>query len=350
LVHHGVALINGSVNGGQAAPPHHESISSLGITMHHSPSRDGRFAPSPSGPMHLGNLRTALLAWCAARSAGARFLVRIDDLDRGRSRLEHEAGQLADLRRLGLDWDGEPLRQSARAERYREALERLRVRGALYPCWCSRRELREAASAPHTTALGGEAPYPGTCRRLSARERAARERGGRPAAWRLDGGGERVSFTDLVHGELRSAVDDFVVWRGGPHTGTAAYQLAVVVDDADQAVGEVVRGDDLLTSTPRQVLLARHLGIPVPRYAHVPLVLGADGARLAKRHGAVTLADQLEAGLTVPEVLGWMASSAGLAEPGERLGAEEVAERFDYGLLRREATVLGAQVIEAGVR
>jgi glutamyl-tRNA synthetase len=322
--------------------------------MHHFPSSDGRFAPSPSGPLHVGNLRTALLAWCAARRAGAHFQLRIDDLDRGRSRLEHEAGQLADLQVLGLDWDGEPLRQSARAGRYRQALEHLRAQGALYPCWCTRRELREAASAPHATAAGGEGAggdlYPGTCRRLSARERAARERSSRPAAWRLDARGERVSFIDLVHGEAGSRVDDFVVWRGDSRTGAAAYQLATVVDDAHQGVGEVLRGDDLLTSTPRQLLLARHLGLPEPRYAHVPLVLGSDGARLAKRHGAVTLAEQLEAGLTVPEIVGWMASSAGLGEPGERLAAAHVVERFDYGRLRREPTVLEAQAIAAGVR
>jgi glutamyl-tRNA synthetase len=295
---------------------------------------DGRFAPSPSGPLHLGNLRTALLAWLFARTAGARFLVRIEDLDPGRSRREHEAGQLADLAALGLDWDGPVVRQSERRERHRAALERLRAAGRVYPCWCTRAEIREAASAPHG-AVGGDAAYPGTCRRLTAAERGERERGGRPAALRLDAGGERIAFVDRLHGPVEAAVDDLVLWR---NDGTPAYNLAVVVDDADQRIGEVVRGDDLLDTTPRQLLLQRLLGLAAPEYAHVPLVLGPDGARLAKRHGAVTLADRAARGEAPADVLAWMARSLGLARSGEAVAPSRLLERFDPAALPRAAT------------
>jgi glutamyl-tRNA synthetase len=294
---------------------------------------DGRFAPSPSGPLHLGNLRTALLAWLFARSAGARFRVRIEDLDPSRSRREHEAGQLADLAALGLEWDAPVMRQSARRERHRAALEQLRASGRVYPCWCTRAEIREAASAAHGPLPEGA--YPGTCRRLSAAQRAERERSGRPAALRLDAGGELVAFVDRLHGPVEAVVDDLVLWRGD---GTPAYNLAVVVDDADQEIGEVVRGDDLLDTTPRQLLLQRLLDLPTVAYAHVPLVLGPDGARLAKRHGAVTLADRAERGETPADVLAWMARGVGLADADERLDLSLLLERFDPTALRREPT------------
>jgi glutamyl-tRNA synthetase len=294
---------------------------------------DGRFAPSPSGRLHLGNLRTALLAWLFARSGAGRFTLRIEDLDRARSKLEHERTQMEDLRAIGLDWDGEPLRQSTRTERYREALEELRRHGRVYPCWCTRAEIREAAEAPHGPLPEGF--YPGTCRRLSDAERAQRERSGRPAALRLDAGAAQVEFEDRLHGHVSGIVDDFVLWRGHD---TPAYQLAVVVDDTDQGVREVVRGDDLLDSTPRQIELARLLGLPFPRYAHVPLVLGPDGARLAKRHGSVTLAEWDPA-----EALGWMVSSLGMGEAGERRAPAELLERFDPDSLPREPTTFPAE-------
>ena len=298
-----------------------------------SPRPDGRFAPSPTGPLHLGNLRTALLAWLFARGAGARFLVRIEDLDPGRSRREHEAGQLADLAALGLDWDGAVVRQSERRERHRDALATLRAAGRVYPCWCSRAEIREAASAAHGPLPEGA--YPGTCRRLTAAQRAERERAGRPPALRLDAGGERVAFADRLHGPVEAVVDDFVLWRGD---GTPAYNLAVVVDDADQRIGEVVRGDDLLETTPRQLLLQRLLELEAPSYAHVPLVLGPDGARLAKRHGAVTLADRAARGETAADALAWMARSLGLAGAGEPVDPALLLARFDPATLPRAAT------------
>jgi glutamyl-tRNA synthetase len=307
---------------------------------------DGRYAPSPSGPLHLGNLRTALLAWCFARSQGARFLLRIEDLDPQRSRPEHEASVIADLERIGIDWDEPPSRQSERFDRHRAAFEQLRDGERVYPCWCTRAEARQAASAPHPPLPGASRPhrqgaYPRTCRRLSARERERLARAGAPAAWRLDAGAQRVRFVDVLAGTREEVVDDFVVWRGDD---LAAYNLAVVVDDCDQGVGEVVRGDDLLETTPRQILLARLLGLPVPRYAHVALVLGSDGRRLAKRRragGAVTLADRLALGESVEQLIGWMASSAGLtAAPGAPMRAQQVLAIFDLAKLRREPTIL----------
>ena len=297
-------------------------------------SRDGRFAPSPSGPLHLGNLRTALLAWLFARRAGARFRVRVEDLDPGRSRREHEARQLADLRALGLDWDGPVVRQSERRARHREALAQLQAAGRVYPCWCTRAEIRAAASAAHGPLPEGA--YPGTCKRLTAAQRAEREASGRRPALRLDAAGERVAFVDRLHGPVAGVVDDLVLWR---NDDTPAYNLAVIVDDADQGIGEVVRGDDLLESTPRQLLVARLLGLPAPAYAHVPLVLGPDGRRLAKRHGAVTLADLAAArGWRPADALGWMATSLGLAEPGEPVSPAQLLDRFDPDALPRAAT------------
>jgi glutamyl-tRNA synthetase len=299
---------------------------------------NGRFAPSPSGPLHLGNLRTALLAWLFARSQGARFLLRIEDLDPQRSRREHERRQLADLRAIGIDWDEAPVRQSERTERYRAALNELERQRRVYPCWCTRAEIRAAAEAPHGPLPEGA--YPGTCRDLSASERAHKARTQtQPPAVRIDARGARVRFRDRLHGDTEGLVDDFVLWRGD---GTPAYNLAVVVDDAAQGIGEVVRGDDLLDTTPRQLLLARLLALPEPAHAHVPLVLGADGARLAKRHGAVTLADRHQLGETSTDVLGWMAASLGLAESGERVRAEDLVERFDPARLPREPQRLGS--------
>jgi len=299
-------------------------------------SHDGRYAPSPTGPLHLGNLRTAVAAWLFARSAGARFLLRIEDLDPKRSRREHEEGQLADLRALGLDWDGPVMRQSERRESHRDALGELERQGRVYPCWCTRAEIREAASADHGPMPEGA--YPGTCRSLSKAERAERERSGRPAALRLDAGGAVATATDRLHGELQGVVDDVVLWRGDD---TPAYNLVVVVDDAEQGIGEVVRGDDLLDSTPRQAHLARLLGLEPPAYAHIPLVVGPDGARLAKRHGAVTLAEREALGEGREEILAWMTSSLGLTLPGERVPPHDLVGRFDPARLAREPTVLG---------
>jgi glutamyl-tRNA synthetase len=267
-----------------------------------------------------------LLAWLFARSSGSRFIVRMEDLDPVTSRPEHEAGQLADLAALGLDWDGAVVRQSERRALHEAALSTLVDRGLTYPCFCSRKEIREASAAPH--ALPGA--YPGTCRDLSADERAARAAAGRPAALRLRGGAT-VTIADRLHGEVTGLVDDIVLRR---NDGVPAYHVAVVVDDDDQGVEEVVRGDDLLSSTPSQAHLLDLLGRPRPAWAHVPLVLGPDGARLAKRHGAVTLADLAAQGVDADEVRARLAASVGLSEPGEPVSMAQLLERFNPLRLR----------------
>ncbi len=235
---------------------------------------DGRFAPSPTGELHLGNLRTALLAWLYARAQGARFLLRVEDLDRGRVAPEHEAGQLADLAALGLDWDG-PVAAPVRARRGATP----RRSSACAPTTCSTpagaRGPRSARRPPRRTAPCPRAPTPARACTLTAAQRAEREAAGRPPALRVRAGAARVAFRDRLHGPQEAVVDDFVVRR---NDGAFAYNLAVVVDDGAQGVGEVVRGDDLLDSTPRQLWLAERLGLPAPSHAHVPLVLGADGA------------------------------------------------------------------------
>ena len=294
----------------------------------------GRYAPSPTGTLHLGNLRTALLAWLFARSAGARFLVRVEDLDAGRVREAFVDEQLGDLAALGLDWDGEVVRQSARSALYDGAVRALGDR--VYECFCTRAEVREASSAAHGALPEGA--YPGTCRSLTARERAERRASGRPPALRVDAGAAEVSFVDRVLGPYAGVVDDLVVRR---NDGAYAYNLAVVVDDGAQEVGEVVRGADLLESTPRQLWLREQLGLPGVQHAHVPLVLGPDGARLAKRHGAVTLAQRMAAtGEDAVGVRGALAASAGLCEPGDRPSLDELVASFDGARLPREPTVL----------
>lgn len=289
----------------------------------------GRFAPSPTGPLHVGNLRTALLAWLAARSSGSPFTVRMEDLDRVTSSVVMEGVQLDELSTVGLDWDGPVVRQSARFDRYETALASLRAEGVLYECFCTRREVREAAAAPH-----GEVPrYPGTCRTLSAARRAQLEGDGRRAAWRVRADGEEITVVDRLHGTFTAAVDDVVVRR---NDGVPAYHLAVVVDDADQGVAEVVRGDDLLAVTPAQVWLQHRLGLPSPAYAHVPLVVGADGTRLAKRDGAITLEDLAGRGVAPSDVLTRLAGSLGLLDPGASVGAAaELIESFDWALVPR---------------
>ena len=292
----------------------------------------GRYAPSPSGELHLGNLRTALLAWLFARSSGRRFLVRIEDLDRERDR-GAAPDQLEDLVRLGLDWDGAPVLQSSRAAAHGAAIERLAARGLVYECTCTRRDILAAPTAPHAP----PGAYPGTCRDRSEDERrAAREAilPRRPALrLRAPEGLTRLAFDDRLLGGVTGDIDDFVLRRGD---GTVAYNLAVVVDDADMGIDQVVRGDDLASSTPRQILLQRLLGLPTApeiEYAHVPLVLGPSGRRLAKRDGAVTLARLRERGVDAAEVLSALAASLGLAGPGERVTTALLLDRFDPSAL-----------------
>lgn len=262
----------------------------------------GRFAPSPSGELHVGNLRTAILAWLFARSTGRKFLLRVEDLDRARSGAEAE--QLRDLQAVGVTWDAAVVRQTERVRLYDEAIDRLTAQGRTYECFCTRREIQEAPSAPHAP----QGAYPGTCRNLSRAEREIR-RASRPAAVRLRADVAEWAVEDQLHGRYVGVVDDFVLRR---NDGVTAYNLAVVVDDAAQGIDQVVRGDDLLPSTPRQAYLATLLGLSVPEYAHVPLVVNHDDARLAKRDGAVTLADLAAVGIPADRVRDIILGSLGL--------------------------------------
>ncbi|CAM3089096.1 Glutamyl-Q tRNA(Asp) synthetase [Prescottella defluvii] len=292
----------------------------------------GRFAPSPSGDLHLGNLRTALLAWLFARSSGRRFLVRVEDLDRVRPGAEDR--QLADLTALGLDWDGDIVRQSSRLPLYDAAIARLQRAGLTYECFCTRKEILKAASAPHAPA----GAYPGTCRHLSEAERDERRATGRSPALRLRAGSDSYTVDDVLHGPYTGAVDDLVLRRGD---GIPAYNLAVVVDDAAQGIDQVVRGDDLLSSAPRQAYLAGLLGLPTPEYAHVPLALNTEGKRLAKRDGAVTLADQAALGRTPRDVLGMLARSLGMAGDDETVTLPTLLDRWDPKSLPLDPWIYG---------
>jgi glutamyl-tRNA synthetase len=283
----------------------------------------GRFAPSPTGPLHLGNLRTALVSWLHARSVAGSWLVRMEDLDLVTSSRHHELDQLASLAALGMLSDEPVVRQSERFDRYRDAIATLSAQGRVYECYCTRREIREAAHAPHDDLPDGA--YPGTCRELSTGRRAAYAEDGRRPALRLRSEGERYRIDDLVAGEWEGGVDDVVLQRGD---GVPAYNLAVVVDDAAQGITHVVRGDDLLTSTPRQRLLQDLLGLSPPAYAHVPLVLAPDGTRLAKRHGAVTLEDLRARGVEADAVLARLGASLGLCTPRDRVTADALAAAF----------------------
>lgn len=291
----------------------------------------GRFAPSPTGPAHLGTARSALIGWLRARAAGGAFVLRMEDLDRPRVRPGAAEEMLSDLRWLGLDWDEGPdvrgpfgpYTQSERLGRYHEVLMELEALGQTYPCTCSRKEIAEIASAPH----GDEGPvYPGLCRdgpRHPKREPATR--------FRMP---EAPTFVDGFAGEIRVDVaGDFVIHR---KDGVFAYQIACVVDDHDMHITEVLRGDDLLSSTPRQIALYRALGWEVPDFFHVPLVLGDDGQRLAKRHGAIAIAELREAGWSAEALVGKLAHGAGLTPSDAPVSAADLVERFDPSSLRRE--------------
>lgn len=266
----------------------------------------GRYAPSPSGDLHIGNLRTALLAWLCARSTGRRFIMRVEDIDAGRSSAESARRQLADLTDLGIDWD-ELWVQSDRLAHYESALTRLTDAGLTYPCFCTRKEIAAAARAPH----GPPGSYPGTCRNMTPGEVAARRRDREPAI-RLRSAVGTFTIEDDGSGPYTGTVDDFVLRRADGF----AYNLAVVVDDGAGGIDQVVRGDDLLESAPRQAYLAQLLGVHIPRYRHVPLVLGPSGARLAKRDGAVTWRELHELGWDRARLVRLLATSAGLDGAG----------------------------------
>lgn len=295
----------------------------------------GRFAPSPTSDLHLGNLRTALLAWLFARSSSSRFVLRIEDLDQQRVAAAPEVArrQGRDLQVLGIDWDGEPVRQSDRLDLYRDAAAGLDT----YDCFCTRREIAEASQAPH----GSYRPYPGTCANLTERERAAK-RAVRPAAIRVRAQGAMMTVHDRHAGDVTGAVDDFVLFRAD---GTPAYNLAVVVDDALQGITEVCRGADLLDSAPRQAWLATRLGFSPPTYAHVGLAINQNGARLAKRDGAVTLADLAALQISAPQVFAQLCASAGLPQAGDAPHLLEAVRGSDWW---RASEIWEPWIVDAG--
>ena len=299
-------------------------------TVPQSSTGAGRYAPSPTGELHLGNLRTALLAWLFARSTGRRFLLRIEDLDAARVRPGLAEQQFADLAALGVTFDGEPMVQSQRLAAYHAALAKLADR--TYECFCSRREIAEAASAPH----GSLARYPGTCRNLTEAERMDRRLTRQPAI-RLRADDAVQTIQDVLHGDLAAEVDDVVLRR---NDGVPAYNLAVVVDDAFCGIDQVVRGDDLLPAAATQSFLAGLLGYPPPTYAHVPLAVNVEGRRLAKRDGAVTLPQLAALGMGPDAVLDLIAQSLDMAVPGERVTLDVMLERFEPMRLPRSPWVV----------
>ncbi len=300
----------------------------------------GRLAPSPTGALHLGNARTFLLAWLSVRSRAGVLFCRIDDIDGPRIKEGATAEALEDLAWLGLDFDAEPILQSARAAEHDLALDHLVQRGLVYPCVCTRSEIERSQSAPQDS-LDHGTRYPGTCRGRFANAAEARQATGRDPAWRLRVDDGEVCFDDAVHGrvciDVAADSGDFVVAK---KDGQPAYQLATVVDDADFGVTEVLRGDDLLASTPRQILLQRALGLPEPSWVHVPLIVGVDGRRLAKRHGDTRIAWYRRRGISGEELVGWLAFSCGLTDSRAARPASSLLEEFDLRRLSKEKTVL----------
>lgn len=303
----------------------------------------GRFAPSPSGRMHLGNLFAALLAWLDVRSLGGEMLLRMEDLDPDRCKPDYTLQLAEDLRWLGLDWDlgwqdlGDLYNQSQRTERYAEAFRALARQDLVYPCYCSRKELL-AASAPH--ASDGARIYSGRCRSLSAGERADLERSGRRPAWRIAVPEEEVLFTDGNFGPQREILSrdcgDFILRRSD---GVYAYQLAVTADDGAMGITRVVRGWDLLSSTPRQIWLMKKLGYAPPTYCHAPLLCSPNGRRLSKRDRDLDMGILRQR--TTPEVLtGFLAHTAGLIDRPEPVRPYDLVGEFSWEKVGRTDRVV----------
>jgi glutamyl-tRNA synthetase len=291
----------------------------------------GRYAPSPTGTTHLGNASTALLAWLSVRGQGGVYIMRMEDLDRPRVVHGSAEGILGDLRWLGLDWDEGPdtggpygpYAQSERQAHYTAGFEKLRAEGRVYPCFCTRKDIQSAASAPQVP--GDEALYPGTCRDLSRDEIARRVASGVSPAWRFRvDPAEILPFTDRVRGLYEpdpGSIGDFVVRRAD---GVPAYQLAVVVDDIAMRINDVVRGEDLLASTVRQLLLYRAFDASPPAFSHVPLLLGDDGVRMSKRHQGITLRELRDAGESAESIVGRLAHRHGLRPTAAPVAAREL--------------------------
>jgi glutamyl-tRNA synthetase len=310
----------------------------------------GRLAPSPTGGLHLGHARTFFLAWLSARSRGGRMILRIEDLDASRVRPESAEGALADLRWLGLDWDegpdlggpSSPYVQSGRREEYRTSLEELKAGERVYPCTCTRADIERAASAPHPEDEGPT--YPGTCSDRTVEDAEALR--DRPFAWRFRVPEGPVGWLDRFLGEVRIDPSrlggDFVVARSG---AGPSYQLAVVHDDAAMGVTEVVRGDDLVPSTPRQILLYRALGREPPTHGHVPLGVTPDGRRLAKRDGSIKLATLREGGVDPARLVGWLARSCGWSDRIEPAPPVAWLDRFDLDTIPRSPWVVTPEAL-----
>lgn len=312
----------------------------------------GRFAPSPTGDMHLGNARTALLAWLSVRSQGGTMLLRMEDLDSARAHADSEQHLLEDMAWLGIDWDEGPdrggacgpYRQTQRTKHYDEAVDRLLLQGQAFLCACSRADVARAASAPHGET---DARYPGTCRDLPSATTVEKARAaGREPSVRFRGGsqaGFSGPFLDGLFGSVDPfgvpGVDDFVLRRSD---GVAAYQLAVVVDDAAMGITEVIRGADLLSSTPRQLALFACLKLTAPRFAHVPLVLTPGGQRLAKRTRPPSVRSLREAGVAAEKIVGWLAASAGLQKAARPVGAKDLISAFDLTRIPLQPVTLDA--------
>ena len=290
----------------------------------------GRFAPSPTGRMHLGNLFCALLSWLSVKSKGGEWLLRIEDIDPDRSRQEYADLLMDDLQWLGLEWDGEPVWQSRRTEIYEHYFEQLKGQGLTYPCYCTRADIL-ATQAPHES--DGRVVYKGTCRGLAPQP-------GRQGATRLIVPDRDICFADGHYGEQRvnltSQVGDFIIRR---KDGAWAYQLAVVVDDALMGVTEVVRGRDLLLSSPQQMYVAELLGFPSPRFIHLPLLCNGAGQRLSKRDQSLDMGC-LRQKYEASQLVGWLACLAGIAPSPDAVGAKELVPLFDWQKVPREDIVL----------
>jgi glutamyl-tRNA synthetase len=313
--------------------------------------RRGRFAPTPSGRLHIGNVRTALLAWLQMRSAGGAFILRMEDIDKPRSRAKLAEAIIEDLRWLGIDWDEGPdvggvfgpYVQSRREQRYEEAIVRLTSEGRLYPCYCSRAELAAIASAPHGLSSEGPA-YPGNCRHLTARERVARAAVKSPSL-RFAMPERPLHFVDALMGTQyfsAGAGGDFVVKRAD---GIYGYQLAVIIDDAAMKITDVLRGSDLLDSTPRQLSLYEALDLPAPGFAHVPLLFGPDGQRLAKRGDVIMVAGMRAAGVRPESIIGWLAYWSGLLDRPEPAKASELIAEFGLANVPKEPVVVTEEAL-----
>jgi glutamyl-tRNA synthetase len=301
-----------------------------------------RLAPTPTGARHLGNARTVLINWWLAKQNAWEILLRKEDLDGPRIKPGADRQAMDDLQWLGIDWDRGPVYQSPRADLYRAAAQRLLASGRAYPCICTRREVELAASAPH--AEDGAAVYPGTCRGKYASMHDAERAAGRVPVVRFAVPDEPIEFTDTFKGPCRfepaKELGDFVILKAD---GTAAYQLAVVIDDAEMNVTDIVRGDDLLDSTPRQILLYRALGLDgrIPRYTHLPLVVGTDGRRLAKRHGDTRLEHYRRLGVSPQRILALLARWCGI-DAGREASAKELLAAFDLQHLPRTSIIFTA--------